>query len=320
MPLPEFWANPNTTRSSVVLQMAAELVADRNQPLRQAKVLLREGNGDDWPLSLFGSATIEGIEEVVQRRSALGIVNPSTALRMAYLGTGPFKSPQPVRTLTVLPTEDQMVFAVKRETGLTTFEEIGERRFPLKVSTRGTPGHSLHFMLDAIATAAGFSFEKLRGWGGELSREGSFPNANGPKAAALARGEFQAFFEEGADEWLPLALGAGMIPLPLGEETVRKLEAIGFRRAKILKARYPQLPADVLTVSFSGWPVFVHAELPDELVSRLCAALDARKHLVPWQGEGPLPVERMCRDSAATPIDVPLHPGAERFWRERGYL
>ncbi|HXF34904.1 MAG TPA: hypothetical protein VN603_10055, partial [Candidatus Acidoferrales bacterium] len=62
MPLPEFWANPNTTRSSVVLQMAAELVADRNQPLRQAKVLLREGNGDDWPLSLFGSATIEGIE------------------------------------------------------------------------------------------------------------------------------------------------------------------------------------------------------------------------------------------------------------------
>src|SRR6185437_7828853 len=193
------------------------------------KVLLREGNGDDWPLSLFGSATIEGIEEVVQRRSALGIVNPSTALRMAYLGTGPFKSPQPVRTLTVLPTEDQMVFAVKRETGLTTFEEIGERRFPLKISTRGTPGHSLHFMLDAIASAAGFSFEKLTGWGGELSREGSFPNANGPKAAALARGEFQAFFEEGADEWLPLALGAGMIPLPLAEETVRKLEAIGLR-------------------------------------------------------------------------------------------
>ncbi|HXF33510.1 MAG TPA: TAXI family TRAP transporter solute-binding subunit, partial [Candidatus Acidoferrales bacterium] len=214
----------------------------------------------------------------------------------------------------------QMVFAVKRETGLTTFEEIGERRFPLKISTRGTPGHSLHFMLDAIASAAGFSFEKLTGWGGELSREGSFPNANGPKAAALARGEFQAFFEEGADEWLPLALGAGMIPLPLAEETVRKLEAIGLRRAKILKARYPELAADVLTVSFSGWPVFVHAELPDELASRLCAALDARKHLVPWQGEGPLPVERMCRDSAATPIDVPLHPGAERFWRERGYL
>jgi hypothetical protein len=320
MPLPQEWANPNTTRSSVVLQIAAELVAMPDQEFRQAKVLLRANSGEDWPLGLFGSATTEGIEAVVRRETSLAIVNPSTALRMAFLGTGPFKSSQPVRTIAVIPSADQLVFAVKRETGLVTFEEIARKRYPLHVSTRATPNHSLHFMLDGVAAAAGFSYEDLRAWGGEMRREGSFPDLASPKGRALARGEFEALFEEGADEWLDAALDAGMIPLPLAESTVQKLEAAGFRRATIRKATYPRLTSDILTVSFSGWPIFVHAEMPDDLAGRICAALDARKELIPWQGSGPLPVEQMCRDSEGTPLDTPLHPGAERYWRERGYI
>jgi len=106
----------------------------------------------------------------------------------------------------------------------------------------------------------------------------------------------------------------------LHEETVRKLEAMGYRRAVLERKRFPGLPHDILTIDFSGWAIFVNADLPDLLVGQMCAALDARKHLIPWEEPGPLPVERMARDAADTPIDVPLHPGAERFWRERGYL
>jgi len=58
----------------------------------------------------------------------------------------------------------------------------------------------------------------------------------------------------------------------------------------------------------------------DEIVTFLCRGIEARKDKVPWQGKGPLPIERMCIDSPDTPMDVPLHPAAERFWRERGYL
>jgi len=28
----------------------------------------------------------------------------------------------------------------------------------------------------------------------------------------------------------------------------------------------------------------------------------------------------MCRDTADGPLVIPLHPAAEKFWRERGYL
>src|SRR5262249_39668346 len=132
--------------------------------------------------------------------------------------------------------------------------------------------------------------------------------------------EIDAIFDEAVDEWLDKALSVGMTILPLSEATVRKVEAKGCRRAVIEKRKFPQLPGDVVTIDFSGWPIFVHADTPDQLVTQICAGLEARKHRIPWQGQGPLPTYRMCRDAPENPLDVPLHPAAERFWRQCGYL
>jgi hypothetical protein len=321
MPSP-FKANAITTRSRVVLEIAAELVAMHDQPLRQAKVLLRaQGEGNpDWPLRLFGSSTNEGVEAVVTGESALAIINPAAALSIAYRGAPPYKAPQPVRTLAVIPSYDQYVFAVHPKTGLARFEEIAERRYPLNALLRDQRDHCLHFMLDHIAAAAGFSLRDLESWGGQARREGSLPYPDSAKLRKLLTGEVDAIFDEAVYEWVGEATDAGMTILPLGETTIRKLEALGYRRGMIEKRQYPRLPHDVPTIDFSGWAIFVHAELPDTTVSQLCAALDARKHLIPWEGEGALPVERMCRDAPDTPLYVPLHPAAERYWRMRGYL
>ena len=315
------WANPVTTRSRVVLEIAAELVARPDTRLRQAKVLLREqGRGSDWPLALFGSSTSEGVEAVARREADLAMINPAAPLTLALRGKGRYTQPCPVRAIAVIPSFDQYVFAVKSALGLTRFEDIAARRAPLRVMLRGQKDHCLHDMLDDIAAAAGFSVADLDAWGGTVRREGGLPFPDGPKFQALAAGEIDAIFDEAVQEWTDAALDAGMTILPLAEETVRKLEALGYRRGIIEKRLYPRLPADVLTLDFSGWTIFVHAEASDALVESICEALDARKHLIPWQGDGPLPVERMCRDAPDTPMDVPLHPAAERYWRRRGYL
>ena len=120
--------------------------------------------------------------------------------------------------------------------------------------------------------------------------------------------------------WVGLALDAGFRVLPFKEPVVQKLESMGMRRSIMKKERWPKLPGDVLTLDFSGWPIYTHANVPDEVVRSFCAALEAGKDRIPWQGDGPLPLERMCRDSEEGPLDIPLHPAAERFWRERGYL
>jgi len=108
--------------------------------------------------------------------------------------------------------------------------------------------------------------------------------------------------------------------LELEEPYLQKLEKMGYHRAPITKAEFPRINRDIMTIDFSGWPIFTHTNVSDEVITSFCSALEARKDRIPWQGEGPLPLERMCKDSPDSPLDIPLHPAAERFWRERGYL
>jgi TRAP-type uncharacterized transport system substrate-binding protein len=128
-----------------------------------------------------------------------------------------------------------------------------------------------------------------------------------------------AVFDEGAQSWVARAVAAGMRIVGLREGTIRRLEQTGLRRGILSARQYPGLPGDVTTIDFSGWPLYVRADESADFVRRICAALEARKALIAWQGAGPLPLDAMCVDGPATPLDVPLHAAAAAFWHERGY-
>jgi TRAP-type uncharacterized transport system substrate-binding protein len=310
---------PPTTRSLLALEMAAELTlrAPARSPVRQATAVVDLGGRE---LALFGSSTIAGIHAVANREVALAIVNPSATLTLAYRGTGPFEAPIPLRTIGVIPSRDQYVFAVHPQTGLHSFEEIAQKRPALRIGVRGDRTHSLHFMLDDIMRAGGFTRDDIAAWGGEFRYEGFAPDAASPKFRAFFDGSIDAIFDEGADSWIGVALDAGMTVLSLAEPTAGRLEELGYRRAVIPQSRYPRLPHDILTIDFSGWPLFVHAELSDDDVTAICAALAGCVERIPWQEDTPLTLARMCRNAPDAPYDVPLHPAAERSWRERGVL
>jgi TRAP-type uncharacterized transport system substrate-binding protein len=311
---------PPTTRSLLVIEMAAEMTlrAPARAPVRQATAVVDLGGGHE--IALFGSSTIAGINAVAAREVALAIVNPSAALTLAYRGTGPFEAPLPLRTIAVIPSRDQYVFAVNPRSGLRTFADIAAKRPALRIGVRGDRSHSLHFMLDDIMNASGFTREDITTWGGEFHYEGVAPDPASPKFRAFADGSLDALFEEGADSWIGAAIDSGMTILSLAEPALAELERRGYRRAVIPQARYPRLPADVRTVDFSGWPLFVHAETPDDDVTRICDALAACAERIPWQEDGPLTLARMCANAPDAPYDVPLHPAAERSWRKHGLL
>jgi TRAP-type uncharacterized transport system substrate-binding protein len=296
--------------------MAAELTLHRG--VRQATAVIDLGDGRK--LGLFGSSTIGGIRAVMAREVDLAIVNPSATLTLAYRGTGPFEAALPLRTIAVIPSRDEYLFAVRPQTGLTSFAEIAAKRPALRIGVRGARDHSLHFMLDDIMRESGFGRDEITAWGGEFRYEGGVPDPETAKFRALVDGSLDAVWDEGADEWLGPALDAGMTVLSLAEATLQRLEALGYRRAVIPRSRHAKLEHDILTVDFSGWPLFVRADVPDDDVTGICTALATRVEHVPWQEDGPLTVARMVNNAADAPYDVPLHPAAERYWRERGAL
>jgi TRAP-type uncharacterized transport system substrate-binding protein len=312
-------AAPVMTRSKLLLEVTSEMVGVRGFTPQQARLQLRrQGAANPWEFDLFASDAPSVFDEVASGKVQLGMINPADVLTLAYRGTGPFKEPIPVRTISVIPSWDAFLFAIGERTGLTSLAQIGEQRYPLKIAMRAQPDHSDYLYVNEVFRALGFSLDDLLSWGGAIVPMGFPP----PDASAVDRGEIEAIFDEAIGSWTGFALDHGMRLIPLEEPLLQKLEAQGFRRHRMRSEEHDRLPPgiDLPTLDFSGWPVFTRADVPDDFVRLFCDALEARKDRIPWQGEGPLPLERMCIGTPDAPLTAPLHPAAEQFWRERGYL
>jgi TRAP-type uncharacterized transport system substrate-binding protein len=245
------------------------------------------------------------------------MINPSAVLAMAYRGVGPYSKPLPVRLISVIPSFDQIVLGVMAHTGLTSLDDIREQKYPLLVSLRGPAGNSVPLVANEICKAHGFTLDGIVSWGGEVSY---FRRLPGARLVDIEKGEADAVFDEAVQQWVDPGAAMGMRFLPVENEAMSRLESLGLRRGQVLKSDFPNLDADVQAVGFSGFPIFTNADVPNEQVTAICVALVARKANIPWEGVGPLPLGRMCIDHREGPIDIPLHPAAEAFWRAQGFF
>jgi hypothetical protein len=87
-------ANPNVTRSRLVLEIASELAgstaSDAVPDYIQPKVMLRHSRGGK-PATLLAASSAEGIFAVASHEADLAIVNPAAVLAVAMRGRGIFK-------------------------------------------------------------------------------------------------------------------------------------------------------------------------------------------------------------------------------------
>jgi TRAP-type uncharacterized transport system substrate-binding protein len=271
----------------------------------------------------FATGGFREIKAVAEGRCSLAWVNPSVLLTMAYRGKGPFHKRLPLRTVAVFPSYDVMGFAVHESTGITSFAQIKKERFPLKLSTRlVTPSalreNSTMFTVAAVMRAAGFTFADLREWGGKIHLA---PRPSDPaRRASIENGTVNAIFDEGIKSWARTALENGFRFLPVEGTVLKTLVAMGYRRTLMVQSRFHGLPEDVSTIDFSGWPMIVRADMRDPVAYALCEAIEKRKEVLPTDNYKALEIAQLCANDEEAPYDVPLHPGAKRFYRERGYL
>jgi len=246
----------------------------------------------------------------------LAFVNPSALLTQAYRGVGLFSAPLPVRIVAVYPSWDRFVFMVHPRTQIRSLADIKAKRYPLRVSVREDPTHSTLVLIDQAFALHGFALKDIESWGGRLVLCGGPSDVR--RLEPLRRGEIDAVFDEGIKVWLDEALACGLVPIELKSAEFAELGRFGWRRVCLPKARFPRLTQDVDTLDFSGWPIYANASLPDEVAYDICGALAARAAEIPWEEGTDGTVRQMGRETDSTPMDVPLHPGAQRWYREHG--
>lgn len=321
--------DPVSIRAMLMLGAASHMMADEEWPYRETTLQLRSQGDELGEFRFFGANHPDSIRQVFERKLDISIMNPSAILAMAHRGVGMFEEPMQVALIAVMPHDDQLGFAVSRESGLTSLDDVRERRYPLKLSVRGSLDQSTTDLVEQVLHVHGFGYEDIVEWGGSVSYDQQMPPlgfpSNPSRIELAAGGHYDAIFEEGVFLWANAVEGVGMRFLDIAPERLAELERVGFKPATIEKARYDSLPADVATVDFSGWPIYTRIDAPDLLVRKFCEAMEARKDSIPWH-IGPvkqqdMPLADMVVDSPETPLmGIPFHPAAEEFWTEMGYL
>ena len=311
--------NAPDIRTFAIAQMAVAMSADRSNPERPFReVRLEIGtsvNGSFKSKLTFASDMPDVAQAVARGEIDLGVFNPSAYLTMAYRGVGPFAQPLPLRAIGVMPSLDWMAFAVSERLQVASLSEIRERRYPLRVSVR--PG-SIRWVADQVLGAAGFSLDEIQEWGGTIHLADS--PRNPARFQGIRDGSLDAVFDEGISGWGHVALQCGMRFLPIGTEAERRMADLGWRLLPVSRAEFPEMQEDVVAVSFSGWPLFTRADVPDDLGYAMAKALDAARPCVPWDSESTVELRDLSISSDAAPLDVPLHPGAARYFAEQGAL
>ena len=316
-PLPR---GANFQRAKLLWEIGLHIAGDPNTPYygpRDMCITVGSGSGENlkpWLRMSTGSPILA--HAVCRGDLEMAMVNPSGFLTQAYRGTGLFSQPLPVRVLANYPSWDRYVHIIHPRTGLKSLAEIKEKTYPLRLSIREDATHSTRVLLDQTLAIYGFTLKDLESWGGSLQLNGGPGDER--RMQAIKNETIDAIFDEGLILWFDEALAAGMQPVTLEDRAFDKLQTLGWRKVKIPLGRYPHLKEEHTCIDYSGWPLYTRASLPDDDAYKVCDAINARKDEIFWE-DSFTGVGQLGQDTDATPRDVPLHPGAEKWYREHGF-
>ncbi|MBI4283048.1 MAG: hypothetical protein HY663_01100 [Chloroflexi bacterium] len=285
------------------------------------KALAHEG----FEVELSRSNREEQVGRVARGEADFG-VNGKHQLAWAYRGIAQYEG-QPLSNLRAIASVDQphwLAFAVTYETRLTAIEQIKSEEFPLRIFTPhsryGGRVGSVAFIVDKVLDAYGFTLEDIERWGGKVwtsenggdqaLREGNFDAMTARAFAAYGPGPAGQF-------WQVATIRNNLRFLPITSDVLDKLcQRYDLHRGLMPKLLMRGVDEDVPTFYFPNTVIYTSAQTDEELAFTTAKGLDEHCECF-LEGYVPFCYNpfRACQDTGA-----PLHPGAERYYRSRGYL
>jgi len=274
-----------------------------------------------------GSAYRDSIDLVGMGEADLSVTTPThIGVRWAREGLHFYagRAYPNLRTLGHLPQDDRLTFAVRADAGVRSFADIRAKKPKLHIAMPPRQDDCLcSYVIDLIWRAHGIDPMDIVAWGG------SYYEHENPRATlkAAQAGVCNAVFNEAimVSNWTDLVEQQDMVFLPIEPEAMKTLvEVYGLRPAVLEKGRHRN-PVDVPCLDWSNWAILCRDDMPEEVAYRVTAVMVEERaefegrfrHMPVHQSPLTYPIDpkRMPRG-----VDLPLHPGAERYYREHGYL
>ena len=227
----------------------------------------------------------------------------------AWNGTGPYaadgKQRRNYRVIAVIRTTTYMLAAASKKSGINNLRQIKHRAQPTWI----VGGNALIFEY------YGIKVEDLKASGGgimpaQVSRE---KRASGD--VFIGTGLLANTPEQRS--WYEASQLNDLVFLELEEPLLARLAQVpGYERATVPLALFRGVDRPIPTVMRPNHFIYVRDEAPDDFAYAVAKALDEHRQLFQVQLE---PWYYDPQTVAVTKV-IPMHPGAMKYYRERGYV
>ncbi len=264
---------------------------------------------NDYPPPLDEGNLRNGVNVRVNARVDFG-VTASSFLANAYNGTLGNEPPY-VNLRLIAKIEDPFYYllAVRRELGITGIAQIKQQKLPVRIlDTDGSMGTILDYY--------GMTTDDIEAWGGKMrvsmedAVKGDFDLILGFLASPSLNPE--------SSYWTTLSQKFDLYFMELPEELLDRIAEQNvdsepvIARNKLLRG----IDRSIKTLGRSGESIFAREDTPEQAAYDLAKAIDENHGALKWF----IRIYTYDSNTVWQNFGVPLHPGAERYYREAGYI
>ena len=201
------------------------------------------------------------------------------------------------------------------KTGYTTVEEIVKNKYPVRIATKSTGAYG-EIACAHVLSSLDVDYDDIKSWGGTVYQT----DANSI-ATLIKDDKADITIDHGssaASAPSELAMTKKLFFPQLSDEVLNTLKARGWEESNLAANTWKGQEKEVKSVG-ATFAVIVRADLDDDvayaMAKALCEGVDTLK-----SGHAALKIWDPATSWQPVKLGVPIHPGAERYYKEKGWM